>query len=437
MAMQLSDFAFANNIRLAYLRRNPRKSSILVYACGGVVLCAVVWSALAFVDEVARGQARVVPSRSLQIVQSLEGGIVEDILVHEGDMVDQGRALMRIDDTTFSAQLGEVRERRSALLGRVARLTAETRGDKTLSFPADVGETAVAAERALFDARLNKLKQDIDVLALQAEQKQREQDEAQAQLRRVTQTLALLERETDIVRRLSRDRSIPEIELLRAERSLVEMRGQQLVLTATVSRLETAIREAEARQSNAVASFKAMAEDDLAKAAGELAVVEENIRSARDRVRRTELRAPVHGIINKISFNTIGAVIQPAQSVFEIVPIDNNLLLETRIKPSEIAFIRPGQRAVVKITAYDSSVYGSMIGAVERIAADTTSDDNGEAFYRVMVRTEKNHLLSGDSQLPISPGMVASVDIMTGRKSILSYLLKPIVKLRDEALREK
>lgn len=224
---------------------------------------------------------------------------------------------------------------------------------------------------------------------------------------------------------------------LRSERQLADSKGQREVLVATLARVEFSLSEARVRREAAIANFRALAEDDLAKSNTDLAIVEENIRSASDRVRRTELRSPVRGVVNKVFFNTIGAVIQPAQPVVEIVPLDDSLLLETRLRPSDIAFIRPQQSAIVKITAYDSSVYGALSGAVERVSADTTSDDNGDTFYRVTVRTTRSHLGEGDSLLPIMPGMIANVDILTGKKSVLSYLLKPILKIKDEALRER
>lgn len=435
--MDATDFSYANDIKAAVLMKSPRRERSLIVICGIFIALSLVWAALAIVDEVARGNARVVPSRSLQIVQTLEGGIVEAIHVQEGAIVKQGDVLMRIDDTSFAAQFGELRERQAALTARVARLKAESTGAATVEFAGLADSKAIITELSLFEARRKKLRHDDEVLASQQDQKLREREESEAQFQRLTETMELLLREMEITRRLYQNKLIPEIELLRAERQLVDTRGQREVLKATLGRLESAANEARARRETAISSFRAQSEDDLAKSMTDLAVVEENIRSARDRVRRTDLRSPVNGIVNKILFNTIGAVIQPAQPIIEIVPLDDSLLLETKIKPSDIAFIRPQQAAIVKITAYDSGVYGSLKGTVERISADTTAEDNGETFYRVMVRTSKSHLGSGPQLLPIIPGMVATVDILTGKKSVLSYLLKPIVKLKDEALREK
>jgi adhesin transport system membrane fusion protein len=383
-----------------------------------MIFCGIVWAAHAVLDEVKRGNGRVVPSRQMQVIQSLEGGIVNTISVQEGEIVDAGQLLMRIDDTTFASQFGEIRERRDAMAARVARLEAESRGADKLVFPHDPkkqNSRAEETELSVFDARSRKLKQELGVLA---------QQEA-----RLSENLQLLNREVELTRKLFAQRVVPEIEMLRLERQASELRGQ--------------LGEVQSRMTTAKATFRSQAEEDLAKSMGDLAVLDENIRSAQDRVRRTELKSPVHGIINKVNVNTIGGVVQPGVSLIEIVPLDDSLLVEGRIRPQDIAFIHPNQEAVVKITAYDSSVYGSLKGKVERISADTIIDEKGdktergETYYRVMVRTEKNHLGTASHPLPIIPGMVGTVEILTGSKSVLSYIAKPIRVLRDEAMRER
>jgi adhesin transport system membrane fusion protein len=416
--MSHSDFTFANDIRAAVELRTPRTLRLLLMTMLAMIICGLVWAAFAVLDEVKRGNGRVVPSRQMQIIQSLEGGIVNTISVHEGEIVDAGQELMRIDDTTFAAQFGEIRERRDAMAARVARLDAESRGADKLVFPHDDKKENSRAEEAdlsVFDARSRKLKQEIGVLS---------QQEA-----RLSENLQLLNREVELTRKLFTQRVVPEIEMLRLERQASELRGQ--------------LGEVQSRITTAKATFRSQAEEDLAKSTGDLAVLDENIRSAQDRVRRTELKSPVHGIINKVNVNTIGGVVQPGVSLIEIVPLDDSLLVEGRIRPQDIAFIHPNQEAVVKITAYDSSVYGSLKGKVERISADTIIDEKGdktergETYYRVMVRTEKNHLGTASHPLPIIPGMVGTVEILTGSKSVLSYIAKPIRVLRDEAMRER
>ncbi len=329
--MRQSDFAFANEVRAAVELRTPRTSRMLLVATLALLITAIFWAHFAILDEVKRGAGRVVPSRQMQVVQSLEGGIVDAILVQEGDTVQQGQPLMRINDTKFAADLGEARAKRTAIAG----------------------------------------------------------------------SLQLLNREVELTRKLYEQKVVPEIEMLRLQRQASDLNGQ-------------------------------------------LAVLDETMKSAQDRVRRTELKAPVYGIINKLNVTTVGAVVQPGANLMDIVPLDDTLLVEGRIRPQDIAFIHPNQEAVVKITAYDASVFGSLKGKVERISADTIveeksakSEERAETFYRVMVRTDKNYLGTSESPLPIIPGMVATVEVLTGKKSVLDYMLKPARMLREEALRER
>lgn len=416
--MASSDFAFANDIRSAALLRTPRTSRMLLWTSCALLATFLIWAHFAVLDEVKRGSGRVVPSRQMQVVQSLEGGIVGDILIREGDIVQQGQSLMRIDDTKFASEFGEIRERRAAMAARAARLEAEARGRSEITFPDDLDKmvpAAVATEASVFKMRGQKVAQDIDVL--------------NQQVTRLTGSLKLLEREQTLTRRLYEQKVVPEIEMLRLDRQATEMKGQ--------------LAEAQSKIANITASFRSQADEDLAKSRGDLAVLDENIKSAQDRVRRTDLKAPVHGIVNKLNVSTIGAVVAPGANLMDIVPLDDTLLVESRIRPQDIAFIRPDQDAVVKISAYDSSVYGSLKGKVERISADTIVDDKAEkterqeTFYRVMVRTDKNHLGSEQHPLPIIPGMVTTVEVLTGEKSVLDYIVKPARLLRDEALRER
>ncbi|ALK10460.1 HlyD family type I secretion periplasmic adaptor subunit [Blastochloris viridis] len=431
-----SDFSFANDIRAAAEMRTPRTAKMFLVTTATLFATMLLWAHFAILDEVRRGDGRVIPSRQIQVVQSLEGGIVEAVLVREGDIVKHGDPLARIDDTNFSSQLGEVRERRAALLARVTRLEAEARGTPP-AFPAGLAANAVQAEQNVFEARARKLSQDLDVIAQQENQKMRELDELQASEKKLAETFQLMTRELDLTRKLYQQKVVPEIEMIRLERQAAEVRGQREVVKASLAKALGAIREVGARRDTTIGTFRAQAEEDLAKSRGELAVLDETVRAAADKVRRTELRSPVYGIVNKINVTTVGAVVQPASSIMDVVPLDDSLLVEARVRPQDIAFIRANQDAVVKITAYDANVYGSLKGKVERISADTTADDRGNTFYRVIVRTKENSLGSVEHALPIIPGMVATVEILTGRKSVLHYVLKPVNKVWDEALRER
>lgn len=328
--MRQSDFAFANDVRAAVALRTPRTARLVLVALIALLVSGAVWAHYAVLDEVKRGAGRVIPSRQIQVVQSLEGGIIKTILVQEGETVQQGQPLVQIDPTKFKSDLGELQAKRDAL----------------------------------------------------------------------SASLKLINRELELTRRLYDQKVVPEMEMLRLQRQVADMSGQ-------------------------------------------LAITEETIKSAQDRVRRTELSAPVYGIVNKINVTTIGAVVQPGAEIMDIVPLDDTLLVEGRINPQDIAFIRPDQDAVVKITAYEATVYGSLKAKVERISADTIEEKSDKAggkpqtFYRVIVRTDKNYLGSQDHPLPIIPGMVATVEILTGRKTVLDYLIKPARLLREEALRER
>ena len=416
--MQQTDFSFANDVRAAVELRTPKTARMLLLTGVGLMATFVIWAHFAVLDEVKRGNGRVIPARLVQTIQSLEGGIIEQILVHEGTVVQQGQPLMRINDTKFASEFGEIRERRAAVAARVARLQAEAQGQFRLVFPDELIKSApqaVETEKSVFETRTRKIAQDIDVLTQQEN--------------RLTENLKLLNREVELTRRLYAQKVVPEIEMIRLEGRASETRGQ--------------LAETQSRIANVKTAFRSQADEDLAKSKGDLAVLDENIKSAQDRVRRTELQAPVYGIVNKINLTTIGAVVQPAANLIEIVPLDDTLLVEGRIRPQDIAFIRPGQDAVVKITAYDSSVYGSLKGKVERISADTIVDEKAdrsekqETFYRVIVRTDKNHLGTAEHPLPIIPGMVTTVEVLTGEKSVLDYLIKPARLLREEALRER
>jgi membrane fusion protein, adhesin transport system len=416
--MRQSDFAFANEVRAAVELRTPRTSRMLLTSSIAMLAAGLVWANFAVLDEVKRGNGKVVPSRQTQVVQSLEGGIVDAILIQEGSIVQQGAPLIRINDTNFSSQLGEIRERRGAMAARVERLQAESMDLDKLVFPTDLmneAPRAVATETSVFETHSRKLAQDVNVLVQQE--------------MRIQETLQLLNREVMLTRKLYERKVVPEIEMIRLERQASELRGQ--------------LAEVQSREKTVKTTFLSQVDDDLAKSKGDLAVLDETLKSAQDKVRRTELRAPVYGVVNKVNVSTVGAVVQPAASVVEIVPLDVTLLVEGRIRPQDIAFIRPAQDAVVKISAYDSNVYGSLKGKVERISADAIVEEKApgpernETFYRVTVRTEENHLGTAERPLPIIPGMVATIEVLTGEKTVLDYLIKPARMLRDEALREK
>ncbi len=435
-----AEFEFANDVRAAMEERAPRTAWLLIGAIAFVLLSALLWSLWATVEEVTTGSGRVIPSSQVQVVQTLERGIVRAIMLREGDLVEQGQVLMRIDDTGAASQLGELRQRRWALLAEIARLRAEAEDADAIAEVPELQENASAAvlsEAEVFRARRAKLDEELAVLAQQLVQKQQELQEFSAKQAKLSAALAPLKKELELTTRMRERDVVPEIELLRLQRQFAELDGELEVVRRSVPRAKAAVAEVERRQGEARARFRADARERLARAGTELAITEESIKAAQDKVVRTALKAPVRGVVNKLNVNTIGAVVQPGQDLIEIVPLDDTLLIEANIRPQDVAFIRPEQEASIKLTAYDYLVYGALKGHVERISADTIADERGETFYRVIVRTDRSHIRQEAKELPIIPGMVATVDILTGEKTVFDYLIKPIRRVRNEALRER
>ncbi len=434
------DHEYANDVRAALEERAPRTTWILVLIICAAFAGLIVWASQATLEEVTTGSGRVIPSRQIQVVQTLEGGIVREISIGEGDLVEKDQVLMQIDDTGFASKLGEIKQRRWALMAEIARLTAEGNGADNVPDDPDLTEhapQALLSERAVFRSRNAKLQEDVSILKQQLIQKEKELIEFTAKHDKLVATREPLARELKLTETLYKRKVVPEVEFLRLKRQMAEIDGELAIVKAALPRAESSIEEARNRVNSATVSFQLQARERLAQIQPELAIIEESIKAAEDRVTRTALKAPVRGIINKLNVTTIGAVVQPGKDIIEIVPLDDTLLIEAQIRPQDVAFIRPDEKASVKLTAYDYLIYGALEGKIERISADTITDDRGERMYRVIVRTRQNHLKTVKGDLPIIPGMVATVDIQTGEKTVLDYLLKPIRRGQKEALRER
>lgn len=434
------EFEFANDIKAAQQVRAPSLAWLMLLIIFVIIFAGLYWAQWAVLDEVTTGSGRVIPSSQMQVVQTLEGGIVGKILISEGDTVEKNQIIMQIDDTGFASRLGEIMQRRWARKAEVTRLEAEATGTETLSLDPELVKQApqsVLSEQQSFRARRARLDDEISVLKQQLLQRRSELIELRAREAKLTATQKPLQRELALTKELYSKDVIPEVELLRLQRQAIELNGDIKIIRASIPRLEASIQEAKNRVNTAQATFRSQALERLSIARAELAVVEESIKAAQDRVVRTSLKAPVRGIVNKLNVNTIGAVIQPGKDIIEIVPLDDTLLIEARIRPQDVAFITKGQAANVKLTAYDYSIYGGLKGKVERISANTITDERSETFYRVIIRTKNINLTKGSEKLPIIPGMVATVDILTGKKTVLQYLLKPVKRIRNEAFRER
>ncbi|MGP1397875.1 MAG: HlyD family type I secretion periplasmic adaptor subunit [Inquilinaceae bacterium] len=441
MTAAREDFDYASEVQAALHQGTSMRNHIFLFTILAMVAAGVFWADRAMVDEVTRGTGKVIPSTQLQVVQSLEGGIIKELLVREGDMVTQGQILLRIDDTGLSSSLGELRAQQRTLAAQIHRLQAEVDGADTVIFPPELIEEApelADAERRLFEARREALESQLAIVRQQASQREQELTELKRQEVQYQSSLDLARQEMNIMAPLARSGVVPQTEMLQLRRQTNDLTGQLEATQLAIPRAESAIREARDRIEEQSLTFRSEAVRELNQRRAEAAVIDETLRAARDRVVRTDVRSPVDGIVNTINVTTVGGVTQPGQELMEIVPLDDTLLIEAEIRPSDVAFLSPGQEATVKLTAYDFSIYGGLTGIVSRISADTSvNEQTGDSFYRIIVQTEDTILGNANAPLPIIPGMVASVDILTGEKSILDYLLKPLVKARDEALRER
>lgn len=441
--MKRQDLDFASDYDAALRRGAPWAAVVSVIACTALLVAAILWANWARIEEVTRGEGKVIPSSKTQLVQSLEGGIVKDIMVRDGDHVKKGEVLVRIDDTGFASNFGELRAKQVAFQIQLERLKYESSDNLEAGFlvPDDLIKAApavAASELDLHKARQANLESQLGILTERVEQRQRELSELSATLNKLTTDLGLANDELDIKKPLAERGIVAKTDLIRLQREVASLEGQIRIAQESKPKLEAAIREAVGAVEQQRKKFREDARLELSQKEAELSVIEETIKAARDRVVRADIKSPVDGIINKVNTNTIGGVVQAGQTLMEIVPIEDSLFVEAKIRPSDIAFVHPRQPAVVKITAYDFSIYGGLEGEVERISADSVYDDvTRESYYLVTVKTLGNQLKGKQESLPIIPGMVASVDILTGEKSVLQYLLKPINKARYEALTER
>jgi membrane fusion protein, adhesin transport system len=419
-------------------RLRPRGLSHVLLAAVLLFLAVfLAWAAWARLDEVTRGDARVIPSRQVQVVQNLEGGIVAAILAREGEVVDEGQVVLRIDNVRAASDFREKRARYLALLAATARLRAEI-DEAAPAFPPEVAAEAPALaenELALFRSRQEKLDTELEILRRQEEQRGQELTELETRLAQLDRSHKLAADELELMRSVGG--RVPKGDLLRLQRQVNDLRGEFDRSRLAVPRARSALGEAGKRIENAFSTFRAEAQRELNAHEAEIAGLKEVVLAGEDRVRRTEVRSPVRGTVKTLKVNTIGGVVQPGADLVEIVPLEDTLLVEARVRPADIAFLAPGLPATVKVTAYDFSIYGGLKGVVEDISADTIVDERGERFYRVRVRTDRNYLGSDREPLRIIPGMTAQVDVLTGEKTVLAYLMKPILKARDRALTER
>ncbi len=434
------DLDFMPDVHAATRHRGRRFAYILTVI--SIIFFGVmgVWAHYAVLDEVTRGEGTIIPSSRTQVIQNLEGGILAEILVHEGDIVEPGDVLVRIENIVAKASLQDARSQYLTLLATEARLMAEIEGNQQIDFPLGVmneAPTVAADQQRLFSARRRQLEAQISVLKSQAQQRKQEVAEMGSRLRQLEQSLSLAREELAITSPLVQKGVMPRIELIRIERQVADLEGEIRTIRTAIPRLQAAQQEANQRVEEMRLTAQTEASNELNSTRAELKSISQSLFAGEDRVTRTAVTSPVRGTVKDMKITTVGGVIQPGEDIMEIVPLDDTLIVEARVRPADIAYLRPDQKAVIKVSAYDFSIYGGLTAKLERISADTIKDEQGESFYHVYLRTEENSLLHHGEELPIIPGMTVTAEILTGEKSVLNYLLKPILRARDSALRER
>ncbi len=434
---------FAHSARTPAADDEGSMSMRIIYLVAALILFFLLWASLTELEEVTRGEGRVTPAQKIQILQTAEPGVMSQLFVRAGQRVAKDEIIVRLDKTPNSAHLGEVEAKVRSLRAQLARLEMENeaRIDQQYACPTEIIETAPAVcrgEMNLFDARINSLKSRISVHGEKAEQKRRDLSEAASNVARFTETLALAKRELEMVQPLASEKIISDLDLIRAQRAVAEADGQLRASKEAKARAEAGVRESILQVDEQKITFRQTAMAEMTEKRAELSVALETTKGAVERLRRTDLVSPVDGIVNEIYVNTQGAFLNPGDKVLSIVPVEDTLLVETRVRPSDIAFIHPGQPALIKITAFDYSIYGGLEGTVGTVSADTMFDPNTkEAYYTVVIRTKETTLKNTRGENQIIPGMICNAEIMTGRKSVMQYLLKPINRARENALRER
>lgn len=418
-------------------QQQARGSRLLIWAALLSVLALLVWATFGRIDEVVRGQGKVVPSRQVQVVQSLDGGIVQELLVRPGERVEKDQVLLRIDPTRYSSSLGENRSELLSLQAKAARLQALASGE-TFKVAAELQTAAplvVEQERRLWETRTQELNATVNIARDQLRQRQQELRENQANRDQSASSCSLTSEELNVTRPLLKSGAVSEVDLLRLQRDVARFCGEARAATAQMGRIQAAIQEAERKIQETELTARNLARAELSETRSKLGTLEQGQVALENRVRLAEVRSPVRGTVNTLMANTVGGVVQPGKDILDIVPLDDTLLMEVQVNPRDIGFLHPGQQAEVKFSAYDFAIYGGLQGKLEQIGANTITDEKGNSFYVVKVRTDRAEV--GDNSRPIIPGMQAEVHILTGKRTLMQYLLKPILRTKSNALTER
>lgn len=406
----------------------------LIAVCALTLFLLIGWASVAQTEEVTRGMGRVIPSSKAQLVQPSEPSVVEEILVRAGQSVKKGQLLVRLDDDIADSELSRLQTENERLSARAARLEGEATGSAIgCAEGADCSE-----EQRLQAVRLATARNREQSLSAAVEQRRRDLSEAQATVSALQNSARLAQDQVDLLKPLAAQGIVPRTELLTAERDLVDTQGRLAAARQGVARAQAAINQAQADLATARSEFQQQALNEQSELNTRIAVNEQTIRGAEARLDRNELRSPADGIVNDVQVTTVGGFVSAGEQIMQIVPVGDKLLIEARIDPKDIAFIAVGDVANVKVTAYDFATYGGLRGEVLRVSADSVYDEvERETYYTVVIETKRSFLERNGQRLPIVPGMICDVEIITGSKSVLSYLMKPVTRALNEAMTER
>ena len=419
----------------AIRHRKPMTGArMIIVASAAAFALFLLWASLAQVDEVTAGEGKVIPSSKLQVITAADPATVSELLVRSGQRVHKGQLLVRLDSPENESQLGQLQAETESLQARAVRLSRE--GGIAPGSACEGSDCA--GQEALRAARESALSSKVAAAQATADQARRDAGEAAATINSLQGTLALAQKQVQMMAPLAAKNIVPETDLIEKQREVVDIQGRIAAAREQQGKAMAAVREAQAQASQATYEFKQQALDERSQVKAKIAVNEQSLLGAEGKASRTEIHSPVDGVVNDVQVTTIGSYVQPGQKIMEVVPLGDKLLVETRVKPGDIAFIKVGDRALVKVTAYDFSIYGGLEGRVVQVSADSIYDEKErQAYFTVIVETDKSYLMSLGHPLPITPGMMTNTQIITGRKSVLTYLLKPALKASGEALRER
>jgi len=433
---EASEADFVKDADYFVIHQEPLRARVLVKTILIALALFIMWTAVALVDEITKAEGKVIPTSQIQILQSMDGGIVVEINVKEGQIVDAGQVLLRVDPTRFESSVRENRSQYLALTAKVARLRALAEGLPFVPPPEVLIEDpkTVQDEQRLYETARSNVEAQISIARQQLVQRQQELSEMRAKREQASQAYELTARELSLTKPLINSGAVSEVELLRLERDTTRFRGERDMAAAQILRSQAAMAEASRKIEEVELNARNEVRKELGDTMAKLNAFAEGGVALADKVKHAAVRSPVKGTVKRLLVNTVGGVVQPGRDLVEVVPLDDALILEAKVAPKDIAFLRPGQPAMVKFTAYDFSTYGGLEAKLEHIGADSITDEKGNTFFLVKVRTNKSSL---GANLPIIPGMVAEVDIITGQKSILAYLLKPVLRAKQGALTER